>query len=1048
MPILNISLLGSVLFEVNGVKKDIATRKAAALLIYIAVTNQPQRRDSLAALFWPEFDNSRAKASLRRALADIKRGLGPDWLLTGRQMAQLNEQADIQIDVNRFRTLLSDSQVSPSNCIQAIELYRADFLDGFSLKDSLAFDEWQFFERESLRQALAYALETVIGRKQQDGDFQAAVTYARRYISLDPLHEPAQRHLIQAYVKSGQWTAAVRQYDECVRLLDEELGVEPDSATVNLFEQLKNERSQAPAPFKEVAELLSEPKPEPVPEQKRPTELHNLTLATTSFIGREKELAQIANMIADPNVRLLTIMGLGGIGKTRLALQVAQQVTKTQLDQFSGGVWFVDMLAADSEEALAIAIAQTLSLTLRGSASPRDQLLAELKEHNQKRLLILDNFEHLIECASLVSYLLSQTGAIKILVTSREVLDLAEEWLFLVDGLPFPIEPALDDMPLEQTAVLATGQFGAINLFMQRARQAKHDFSFKEEKEQVIAICRLVEGLPLALELAAAWVRMLSCQQIVDKIQLSLDFLSATQRNIPDRHLSIRAVFETSWELMLPHEQDALAQMSIMRGGFTPEAAEAVADASIFTLKGLLNKSLLRARGKNHFNLHELVRQFAADKFELRYVSSEPQLERLMTYYMSLLYQNEETLFGPEQAHTLDLMEPEIDNIYQAWVWAVKRGRIDLLLKGFHSFYNYHSIRSKYLQGERIFAQTIDLLQVTLPESSSKSHINKAVVLLARLLARRGEFLHIVGQLTVAEKVLNEGLLLAQQKNLRVEQELIVQTLGVVLYLQGNYEKAKEFSNQALSLVIQSENLHEVAYAYMNLGAIELALGNLALATKHHQESLKIYEALEYEWGIANSLRFLGTTSYRNDQINKAEIYAKQSLDIFQKLQTDGGTALALNILGMVAQSSGDLEKALELYKQSLQLGYDSNSYVIQANALQNLGLLSHQLNELDQEEDYLYKALDTARKAESTPLMLNIMLDIVPLLEDKGDFHKVGTIMTFIRNHPVRAWETQSKSNSIQGRLAEAGSNLIKKGAEIQTVYQVVEDVLVESQS
>ncbi len=290
--------------------------------------------------------------------------------------------------------------------------------------------------------------------------------------------------------------------------------------------------------------------------------MHNLPSATTSFIGRQAELAEIALLMHDPACRLLTLLGPGGIGKSRLAVQAAYQ----QSDQFADGVYFVPLTPIHSADLLISALNDILGLIAFGQELPRQLLIQYL--FGKELLLVLDGFEHLIDAASdLVVELLAAAGRIKILVTSREVLNLREEWIRSVDGLPYPVDDAgsrIDD-------------YAAVQLFADRARQVRADFSLHDNLIHVIRICRLVEGIPLGIELAAAWIWTLPCSLIADEIQQRLDFLSTTLRNIPERHRSMRAVFEQSWRLLSAHEQAVFKRLAVFRGSFSREAAERVA---------------------------------------------------------------------------------------------------------------------------------------------------------------------------------------------------------------------------------------------------------------------------------------------------------------------------------------------------------------------------------------------------------------------------------------------------------------------------------------
>ncbi|MCB0037632.1 MAG: AAA family ATPase, partial [Anaerolineales bacterium] len=310
-----------------------------------------------------------------------------------------------------------------------------------------------------------------------------------------------------------------------------------------------------------------------------------LPISATVFIGRQAELADIMTKLRQPSCRLLTLLGPGGMGKTRLALEVARQV---QAD-FADGALFVPLAPLTDPANIAQAIAQTLRTPLASSIPPLEQVKRLLSR--RELLLILDNFEQLTAGAAQLSELLTAAPNLKLLVTSRERLNLAEEWLFPV--------PALAE---------------AMALFSQTAVRVKPDFDQEAEEAAVAQICQFVGGHPLAIELAASWTRVMSCSQIAAQIQQDLDFLAHAPRNAPARHQSLRALFDHSWQLLTSAEQTALAKLSVFRGGFSQEQVQIVAGATWPILLGLVDKSLVETRGDNRFDVHELVRQYTAAK--------------------------------------------------------------------------------------------------------------------------------------------------------------------------------------------------------------------------------------------------------------------------------------------------------------------------------------------------------------------------------------------------------------------------------------------------
>jgi predicted ATPase len=317
-------------------------------------------------------------------------------------------------------------------------------------------------------------------------------------------------------------------------------------------------------------------------------------------VGRTEELASLSTRLAEAACRLLTLVGPGGNGKTRLAIELARQ----KAPDFANGVYFVALQPVSSPDRLTATIAEGIGFSFYGQDDPEAQLLSFLSE--RQSLLLLDNFEHLLETADLLARMLAAAPGLKLLVTSREALNLQEEWLWHVRGMHFPDADRVADIEA----------FSALKLFTERARRVRQDFSPEAEQSCIIRICQLVGGTPLALELAAAWLKTLPCDKIVHEIERNLDFLASNMRNIPERHRSMRAVFEQSWLLLSEDERLVLKRLSVFRGGFRQPAAEAVAGASLLTLSSLADKSLLYVDASGRFEIHELLRQFAEERLE------------------------------------------------------------------------------------------------------------------------------------------------------------------------------------------------------------------------------------------------------------------------------------------------------------------------------------------------------------------------------------------------------------------------------------------------
>ena len=391
--------------------------------------------------------------------------------------------------------------------------------------------------------------------------------------------------------------------------------------------------------------------------------LTSLPPLAASFVGRHEELARITALLADPNCRLLTLLGPGGIGKTSLAIHAAANQV-----QFADGMFFVDLAPVSSPDLLPSAIAGALQFTFSGVGDLRLQVADYLGR--KQVLLVMDNFEHLLAGHEFLTYILQATPHVKLLVTSRERLNIVEEWVLPLEGLSFPHDDT--NTPLDS--------YSAVQLFAQRARQQDADFSLSTHAESVQRICRRVEGMPLGLELAATWLRVISAEQIAAELEKGLALLTTSLRNVPQRHRSLAAVFAHSWELLAPGEQSVLMRLAIFRGGFDLLAATQVAGASLETLAGLCDKSLIRLRPGDRYDLHQLLRQFAEQQLAAAGAAVAARAAHA-EYYLRFVAQRDEDVKGRRQRLALFEIQAEWENIRAALLWAAEHAQYALLTR-------------------------------------------------------------------------------------------------------------------------------------------------------------------------------------------------------------------------------------------------------------------------------------------------------------------------------------------------------------------------------
>ncbi len=915
---LRVFLFGTPRVELNGARVEISRRKAIALLAYLAVTGQPHSRDSLAALLWPEADQARAFAYLRTALWTLHKALGEAWLDAGGDAVGLRPGSDWWLDVACFRTLLKDDPAAqPADVLaEAVALYQDDFMAGFTLPDAPDFDEWQFFAAEDLRRMVSAALHALAEQLAAGGDANAAIPYARRWLALDTLNEAAHRQLMALYHATGQRAAALRQYQECAGLLRGELGIEPEPETTALYESIQAGRRPVPP--------AEPPSPAPAP----PAE--TLPVPVTPLIGRQRELDEIHARLRGDDCRLLTVVGPGGIGKTRLALQVAADLGAGYAD----GAVFVPLAPVTAAEYLVPALADALRFKATRQGEPRSQLWSYLRRKHM--LLVLDNFEHLLDGADLIASLLSFAPRVDVLVTSRERLNLREEWLYEIHGLSFP--------PDGETTALE--EYGAVALFVHSARRVRPGFALDAATRRAVArICRLVDGMPLGVELAAAWLQVLSPQEIAEEIERSLDFLTASLRNLPPRHRSIRAVFESSWERLDPAQARVLSRLSVFRGSFTREAAQAVADAPLPVLLVLAGKSLLHRSPDGRFNIHELLRQFAEEKLDADPDERDHTHRAYVTYYAQTLRALEPRLKGPDQIAMLDQIEDDIDNIRTAWILAVNQrdaAGLSGLLAGLRLFY---IMRPRLQENREMFGGAVDTLKHATDLSSEEQIVLAQIKIVLAMTYR------VLGRGPLAVELFHEAYPVLGQLDATAHPDAAL-TFNVLSSLANwplrDSEKAEGLARRAIALFEAQTDQWGIAWGYLNLGQVAHVNIRYTESGDFFQRALDISRAIGDRWVPGVALKALGEVAYSLGRYAEAERLYREGLALSESIGDTNERAFTLDRLANLISIQGRHAEAERLIQQAIQLGHQLGDPSKIASSLFNLAEIAYARRDYD----------------------------------------------------------------------------------------------------
>jgi predicted ATPase len=644
---------------------------------------------------------------------------------------------------------------------------------------------------------------------------------------------------------------------------------------------------------------------------------HNLPAQATPFVGREAELAELARLLGDPDVRLLTILGAGGMGKTRLALEAGT----AQLNNFERGVYFVPLAPLDSVEAIVPTTAEALGFSFCEGGEPWQQVLDYLR--NKQLLLIMDNFEHLLACpepgrrdvVSLVSDVLQTAPQVRILCTSRARLNVQGEHLFRLAGMDFPDwetpgEPVLS-LPKD------AAEYSAVKLFLQSARRARPGFEVEADDLKYISrICRLVGGMPLGILLAAAWLTMLTPGEIADEIIQSLDFLETDGRDVPERQRSMRAVFDHSWKRLTRREQEVFQALSVFRGGFAREAAQQVAGATLRELRALVDKSLLQRDPAGRYGIHELLRQYAEGKLELSPALSKTAHDRHSVYYAAALKRWGADLKGPRQQTALAEMDVEIENARIAWDWAVEKeavDRLELALEGLCMFYDW---RLRDQEGAAACRAAAGRLVAT--ESHDRLRIR--VLVLAWQLVFTSTLEH---QEAVVQQLRRS---LAQLEASKLGGPTTQWTRAHALWALGveaadsDREEGRRLWAQSLELFQKLGDQWWTARLLQGLGWAAWNLGDYDEAKRLHTESLAVRQALGDQRGIGKSVQLLSYVPMYRGNAEEAEHLVRESLAIYREIGNPTDIAEALLDLGVSLSLCGKFAEAHSLHEQAVAI--------------------------------------------------------------------------------------------------------------------------------
>ncbi|HET7010154.1 MAG TPA: tetratricopeptide repeat protein [Anaerolineales bacterium] len=862
--------------------------------------SRPMPRNLLAYTFWPDESEEEARLNLRRhlhRLAQLLPATEPaiSWIVSDRSTVQWNPSADAWLDLADFERVRTD----PARLVEAADLYTGDLLEGI-------YDDWVFAERERLRDAYSQVLHQLVERSEAEKDYRQAILFAQRLLRHDPLREETYRTLMRLHAQSGDRAGLVRHFNACVTVLQRELHVEPSLETRQAYEAYLSQD----VPGGEAA---------PPPARSGPAQRHNLPARLTSFIGRRRELEEMRGLLA--KTRLLTLTGIGGVGKTRLALALAE----ANLNRFADGVWWVDLAPLSDPSLLGQAVASAMGLREQ-STRPIDQALADAV-HTKDMLIVLDSCEHLVaDCARLVEGLLREGPRMRFLTTSTEPLGVPGEVVWQVPplSLPEPVESGEAAPPVE----LGPEASASVRLFADRAAAVLPTFRLTPGNlPSVVRLCRALDGIPLALELAAARMKMLSVDQLVERLDDRFRLLTGGSRTALPRHRTLRAVLDWSYGLLSETERALLRRLSLFVGGFTLESAEAVclgdpvtADQILQLLSELVDRSLVMVSREDparvRYGLLETVGHYAREKLVESGEADRVQAA-FVAYWLNLVEEaGDRLLRGPDQ---------------EKWFWVIGQ--------------EYANLRStmSYAEGAG------------------------DMVTLARLTSRLWPFWWTHGYVAEGRRWLE--IILPRRATLPEELKAnVLHAAGRLMSLQGDYALAGELLDENLAICRKLGDLSLIADALSSRGVVASNLQDYDRADEIWKDALQVYEAQGDRWGVARALNNLGDLSvYRGDYAGAIE-HLQKSVNLFRELRSTLGESISLINLGRAALLLGKAQRAALFFRESLQLKVALADKEGIAWNLEGLAGVAGAEGQADRAAR-LFGAADTLRKAIGIPL-------------------------------------------------------------------------------
>ncbi|MBI9047185.1 MAG: tetratricopeptide repeat protein [Anaerolineaceae bacterium] len=989
MKSLEISLLNTFhILGQDGKNINFRSNRILALISFLVCeADCPHSRDKLLALIWPEVAENLARNNLRVALHRIRQALDHskdrecNFILTTPSTVQFNPESNYWLDTNIFTKTISACQLTQNKLgrlnedqivflEKGLETYKGDFLANIDI-NSQNFEEWLYAKRETYHQAAIWACKALIKNHICEKRWQKALSIAYRCISFEPWVDEGHRQVMRLLVMTDQTEAALRHFRTFSKNLVKEIGVEPQPDTQRLYDEINNATWN-------------------IENLNQRNQRVNFPADFSTFVGRDEELAQINRWLENAHCRLITLVGPGGVGKTRLATQASIHISENPEVDIPNGIFFIPLEDVKSLDGLISSITKILNIQIVPGESLRHVLIKYLKE--EKLLLVLDNFEHLLQAKDLITTILHTSPNVKIIITSREQLGLKAEWILSVSGLCFPLENEVETPEL----------FPAVDFFIQNVKRIQPDLRdvLIKEIKSIIRICQLVEGLPLALELSANLVPFLPLSEIAEEIAKGTGIMQSTHQDIPERHRSMKAVFEYSWELLPVEYQNLMENLSLFSGEFNRQAAETIAGASLSGLAILVRKSFLhRSTITGKYHIHPLLKQFAREKLDDRdklggELKSDLIRQRYSQYYIGQIIEHKEEINLNNNWQIIKSFQQELPHLRQAWEWVIDQQVFETIDQSTTALATIYYQLGLYTDGFTVIDMAILTLRNYIQQDENPKPTLKRM--LGCLLVEATGFRIALYDIERAKKLLEEAWEIGQEIGDFYIQMKSQYLFGSTRYFYREFsesiahiKKIDEIVNDPTLMITNEDRILTQKMIHYAIGNIALLSGDYNLAENDLIKAVNLFKSSNDHLLQAFSLLSLCKLHLKRFQFDLAKEQIDAVQDIFKNEKYPGGKGHILFVLGEMYTSLGDWERSNKYFDEFNNMSESTNGHLNYPLYYQHLGRILTGQGNLSQAQQYYERSIHAARTLNYRLEEADSIYGLGFIAEKKGDRKK-----------------------------------------------------------